>query len=113
MGFPPSDVGGAQASVMLSPVTSVASGVPGASGAAVGNKKSHACRNCIFLLSEMLNENSFSNISLTVLHLRNDGAGFQRSANSKLVDGRDPELVLIGLDELGRIESTLFIFITH
>lgn len=36
MGFPPSDVGGVQDRVMLSPLTSVASGVPGASGVAEG-----------------------------------------------------------------------------
>ena len=45
---------------------------------------------------------------LTVLHLCNDRNGVQGFANSKLVDSRDSELVLIALDKVGGVERAGF-----
>lgn len=45
---------------------------------------------------------------LTVLHLCDDRVGVQGFADTKLVDSRDSELVLITLDEVSGIERTSF-----
>lgn len=45
---------------------------------------------------------------LTVLHLCDDSIRVQWFANTKLVDSRDSELVLIALDEIGGIVRTGF-----
>lgn len=50
---------------------------------------------------------------LTVLKLCNDGAGFQRSANSKFVDCRHSELIFISFDEFGCSECALLTLIRH
>jgi len=42
---------------------------------------------------------------LTILHLSNDWIRVQWFANTKLVDRRDSELVLIALDEVGGVEG--------
>lgn len=47
---------------------------------------------------------------LTVLHLCDDGIRVQWFANTKLVHGRDSELVFVALDEVGSIERTGFTF---
>lgn len=49
-------------------------------------------------------------VLLTVLHLGNNRIRVQRFSHSKLVHSRDPELVLVALDEVGCIVGAGFTF---
>ena len=50
---------------------------------------------------------------LTELHLCNDWIRVQRSAITKLVDGRDTELILIALDQFSDVEGAGFTLASH